>query len=314
VKVLSLNFTPITYDFERAAEARRRGRANTYSGFATERFGYTVRSDLLPGFDVGVDYSLFEGSLLSDTAQFKPYRESIRASLSLDKNSAILRAIGRLFGIDFARSAAPSDSAAGETVGGVSERIAGINRSIADQPVAGSVNRAALAIPSGRGFNTTLSFSSARQRPVQGAVTIDPFAECEPFRLTNPFAYEQCVLRKTISPGTGNPFAPTTSGGPIFRSPAQTNLQGTMSFNITPKWSAQWSTTYDFREKDFASQIVSLQRELHDWNAIFAFTQSPNGNFAFNFFIALRAQPDLKFNYDRRSLRRPPGTAGTEQQ
>ena len=31
------------------------------------------------------------------------------------------------------------------------------------------------------------------------------------------------------------------------------------------------------------SQIVSLQRDLHDWRAIFAFTQSPNGSFAFNF-------------------------------
>ena len=48
---------------------------------------------------------------------------------------------------------------------------------------------------------------------------------------------------------------------------------------------------------------MSLQRDLHDWRAVFAFTQAPNGNFAFNFFIALKAQPDLKFDYDRRSYR-----------
>ena len=72
---------------------------------------------------------------------------------------------------------------------------------------------------------------------------------------------------------------------------------------MTPKWSAHWSTTYDFVENQFASHIVSLQRDLHDWRAVFAFTQAPNGNFAFNFFIALKAQPDLKFDYDRRSYR-----------
>ena len=37
--------------------------------------------------------------------------------------------------------------------------------------------------------------------------------------------------------------------------------------------------------------------------AIFAFTRGPNGNFAFNFFIALNAQPDLKFNFDRQTYR-----------
>jgi len=49
---------------------------------------------------------------------------------------------------------------------------------------------------------------------------------------------------------------------------------------------------------------VTLQRELHDWRAVFSFTQAPSGAFAFTFFIALNAQPDLKFNYDRRSYGR----------
>jgi len=48
---------------------------------------------------------------------------------------------------------------------------------------------------------------------------------------------------------------------------------------------------------------VSLQREIHDWRAIFGFTQSPNGNFAFHFTIALKAEPDLKFDYNRSTVR-----------
>ena len=76
-----------------------------------------------------------------------------------------------------------------------------------------------------------------------------------------------------------------------------------MSFNITPKWAAQWTTQYDVEKSRFASQIIGLQREMHDWNAVFSFSQTPNGNFSFNFFIALKAQPELKFNYDRQTYK-----------
>jgi hypothetical protein len=76
-----------------------------------------------------------------------------------------------------------------------------------------------------------------------------------------------------------------------------------MNFELTQKWSAAWQTSYDFEQSQFASQVVSLQRDLHDWRAVFAFTHSPNGNFAFNFFIALKPQPELKFDYARASVR-----------
>jgi hypothetical protein len=76
-----------------------------------------------------------------------------------------------------------------------------------------------------------------------------------------------------------------------------------MNFHLTEKWSGSWGTNYDFEAKKFGAHQVTLQRELHDWRAIFAFTQAPNGNFAFNFFIALNAEPDLKFNYDRQTYR-----------
>jgi len=76
-----------------------------------------------------------------------------------------------------------------------------------------------------------------------------------------------------------------------------------MSFNITPTWSATWGTNYDFQAQAFASHTVGLQRDLHDWRSTFAFTKAPNGNFAFSFFVALKAQPDLKFDYDKQTYR-----------
>jgi len=48
---------------------------------------------------------------------------------------------------------------------------------------------------------------------------------------------------------------------------------------------------------------VTLIRDLHDWTANFGFTQSPNGNFAFTFFIALKADNDLKFQYNKNTVR-----------
>jgi hypothetical protein len=79
------------------------------------------------------------------------------------------------------------------------------------------------------------------------------------------------------------------------------NVQGRTSFNLTPMWSASWSTNYDFQRQEFGLQSVTLQRELHDWRAIFGFTQAPNGAFTFTFFVALKSEPDIKFDYHRSS-------------
>ena len=93
LKLLSLNFTPLAYDFERAKFTK-----SAIRGLTTQNFGYTVRSDLLPGIDVGVDYSLFEGSTLSDSAKFKPYRERITSSFSFSNTANPFAVFSRLFG------------------------------------------------------------------------------------------------------------------------------------------------------------------------------------------------------------------------
>src|SRR5207244_4444925 len=95
----------------------------------------------------------------------------------------------------------------------------------------------------------------------------------------------------------------TTEGAPLIQLPPQTNLSGNLNFELTQHWAAAWQTSYDFERHEFAAHVVSLQRDLHDWRAIFAFTKSPNGNFAFNFFIALKAEQDLKFDYSKASIR-----------
>jgi hypothetical protein len=297
VKLLSLTFTPLEYDLLRA-------RKDSGSGFITDHFGYTARSDLLPGLDFGVDYSLFRGDpRTSDTAQFKPFRTAVRGSISLNRQSGVVGAIARLFGYDLSAPPPPTAAAA--------SRDSADNRSVARQKIAGSVNTANRMREQfsgvGGGWQVDLTYSSQRFRHVDNAIVVDPQAQCAYLRTVDPFAYDQCIQKYTTTPGQQDPYAPTTGGGQIFQSPPTQNVQGSTRFSITPKWAMQWSTNYDFVRKEFGMHTVSLRRELHDWDAIFAFTQSPNGNFAFNFFIALRAQPDLKFNYDRRSYGRTPG-------
>jgi len=104
-------------------------------------------------------------------------------------------------------------------------------------------------------------------------------------------------------PSLEEPNQPLTSGGGGIQTPRQTSVSGNTSFALTQHWSASWNTSYDFEQSQFASHMVTLQRDLHDWRAIFAFTHSPNGNFAFNFFISLKPQPELKFDYSRATVR-----------
>lgn len=300
IKLLSLNFTSLAWDFERARVTRKTGLTNN-------AFGVTARSDLLPGFDIGVDWSLFQGDPISDTAVFKPYRTSIRGTLSLGPASPIVRGMARLLGIrvsDASSSGAPGTAPTPTTMIGASPGF------VAGQRIGGSISQIAgqMAVPSGRGWQWGLTYSAQRTRPPTGTgvVVVDPTADCLPFQY-DLIAFESCKQR--LAPTTGSEETGSGTGGATyFVTPAQANAQSNLSFHITEKWGAQWSTTYDITRKEFASQIFTLTRELHDWNATFAFMRAPNGNFTFNFHISLKAQPDIKFDWDTRDY--PRGYSG----
>ncbi|MDB4882404.1 MAG: hypothetical protein JWL95_1170 [Gemmatimonadetes bacterium] len=297
IKLLSVNFTGINYDFERA-----RATGSRIRGLTTQNFGYTVRSDLLPGVDLGVDYSLFEGSTLSDTARFSPYRERITGSVSFSNTNNPFAVFSRIFG----KAVPPSVPGTDRTRPPPDDRYA---RELASQPVAGRGSRIAGILPTrANGWEASFNFTSARQRPPGGnplnVVQFDPASRCIQFNTPAlRLAYDDCVARASTNPSPENPITSGLVGAPIFLTPPMTSLGSSTSFGLTEKWSASWQTNYDFERHSFASQIVSLQRDLHDWRAIFAFTQSPNGSFAFNFLISLKAEPELKFDYHKSTYR-----------
>ncbi|CAN5346146.1 hypothetical protein BH23GEM2_BH23GEM2_08000 [soil metagenome] len=290
LRLLSVNFTPLTYDFERK-------RATGKSGFTTQNFQYDIASDLLPGFGFRVGYSLFQGSPLSDTAIFKPYREDISASFSFNERSPVFTALGRIFGRAVPHATPQIESIEPSPDDALAQRIAGT-------PVAGSQRRdSEMALPTAGAWQATFAFSSQRQREPTGGTIIDfdPAENCRSF-FANPLIYQQCLLEQQTMPTSSVPFNPVI-GAPFIRMPPRETLQWHTNFHITPKWAAQWRTTYDFRAREFASHQVTLERQLHDWRTNFAFTKAPNGNFSFMFFISLIAQPDLKFNYDKQTYR-----------
>ncbi len=291
IKLLAIGMTPIAYDFERK-------RATGNSGFLNETMNFDFNSDLLPGFRMGVGYSLFQGAVTSDTSKFKPFRTSLEASFNINGNSGIFGAITRIFG-----RAVPMDPRMQRVEPSADDAL---NQRVASTPVAGVAARDRMfSMPQTESWQASFTFSSTRQRPPSGnaqVVEFDPAAICRPFLEANQlFNYELCVEQQERNPSSALPVDPITAGGPFIRQPSRENLNSQMSFHITPKWSASWGTNYDFREREFGSQVVTLQRELHDWRAIFAFSRTPTGNFSFNFFIALNAQPDIKFDYNRQT-------------
>ena len=119
----------------------------------------------------------------------------------------------------------------------------------------------------------------------------------------NRVAFDRCVADARANPTTEAPVTTPQAGGAVYRIPAATSIGTDIRFSLTPRWTGSWNTSYDVERGEFASHIVQLQRDLHDWRATFSFTQSPTGSFAFSFFIALKAEPDLKFDYNRATYR-----------
>ena len=288
IRLLLLNFSPLEYNFERA-------RQTGGTGFATTNFSYSAQSDLLPGFDLTVGYSLFEGDPASDTARFKPYRENVSARMSFGRDRNPFAVLTRIFG-----RAVPSISPTSDSLPLEDDSLP--SSPFPQPPIAGTADtRSPLGIGARAGWEASLQFTSSRPRPIEGAnvLILDPREQCASF--VDPI--DRLICEQSVVDALPEDQGAATAGGIVTRSPPQATLRGNIAFHPTERWGLQWSTGYDFRREEFSDHIVSLQRELHDWRATFAFTQAPNGNFAFSFFISLIAQPELKFNYDRRTYR-----------
>ena len=93
---------------------------------------------------------------------------------------------------------------------------------------------------------------------------------------------------------------PRESGGASQRE--NQNVTGNLSFQPTQNWTVRWNTGYNFTLSRFTDHILTLTRRLHDWDANFDFVKAQNGNFSFQFRVHLRANPDVKLDYEQQDL------------
>jgi Tat protein translocase TatC len=105
-RVMSINTSPISYDFE---QAKKPGR----SGWVTRSITNSLLSDLLPQFTLSLTHDLWAGDVGIDTARFDPFLSSVSASFAVSGNT--LRSIGSIFGLggkaapESARDEVPSE-------------------------------------------------------------------------------------------------------------------------------------------------------------------------------------------------------------
>src|SRR5215217_5274322 len=231
-RVLSINTSAISYDFE---QAKKPGR----TGWTTPSITNSLLSDLLPQFTLSFTHDLWRGPVGIDTSKFAPFLSNVSASFAISGNT--LRSIGSIFGL-------------GKGSSGRRENVP--SSYVVD---AGRRNRSFYnsgRVPfhgGGREFTANFNYTLSRTRPIPGQ--------------------------------------PST--------PGQQSLGFSTSFSPTPFWSLSWSSQYNITDTEFESQVVRLERQLHEWRAGFNFVRNANGNFAFYFSIYLTDLPDLKFDYNQ---------------
>jgi hypothetical protein len=78
-------------------------------------------------------------------------------------------------------------------------------------------------------------------------------------------------------------------------------VDGTLTFQPTPKWAVRWTTQYNFTSNEFGQQFITLDRDLHRWRASFQFSRAPNGNVIFSVGVHLTDAPELKGDYQQKT-------------
>jgi hypothetical protein len=213
-------------------------------------------------------------------------------SVSIGRDRNPFAFLARIFGKAVPSSEVPENPPAEDSLPGMRPPI---------QPSTLGAARDPRGIDTRQGWSAQLSYAYSRQRPPRGVdVTFfDPRARCRV--VVDPGLRAACEAQALLE--LPDDSLPSQQGIARVILPPQSSMRGSFSFNLTPKWAAQWSTSYDFETADFADHSVTLQRDLHDWRATFGFNRSPFGNFAFSFFISLKAEPQLKFDYNRSTYR-----------
>jgi hypothetical protein len=247
IKLLSIQTSAISYDFEQAKEPGR-------NGWQTASLRNQFTSDLLRGFSLSIAHDLWDGPVGYDSTSFDPFLRSVSARFTL--TGATFRSILAL-------------------VTGAEATVEPEDEPVTDPQDQLHPRGSAMGAP--RTLDPTID--QLRGGPLSGGA----------FRTS--VTYDEQRTRTRVVDGDR------------IVTPSLRNLGLQIGFSPTQNWSVSWNTQYNITQKEFGQHVVRLDRTLHRWRATFSFVKAPNGNFAFNFYISLRDQPEMKFQYDQRTVR-----------
>ncbi len=270
VMLLALRTTAVQYDFVEAEEE-----GDALLGFQTTRISNQISSDFLRGLSISMSHDLFDDSTikLADGGtrrerRFDLHLADLNFGFSLDNRSALFRGFG-LFG-----------GAEEDTTAAVRTEDEELEDEEPEDPFSEptSVTDESTVIPGGdsRGVRAARSERPSRRAQPVGAWSAN-------------FSYSLARPRDSSRE-------------------ASSMLGATLSLRPTSLWSASWRTSYDLEQGSFNDHMIRLTRDIHDWEAHFDFSQTATGNWSFRFEVSLKANRDIKFDYDQRSIVTPPRT------
>jgi hypothetical protein len=271
ITLLSITTDAVVYDFVAAREDGR--------GMQTTEIGNALQSDLLRGLQVSFAHDLFapvasdEGVLLPGERTFSPHLTRVSAGFSLNNESWLFRALG----LGGRGRDEPREGAGGrpQPMAGDPDAGPAVDLTEPEQGMIGTRRRTGL--------------SAAPVRPI-GAWSAN-------------FNYTMLRPRNTgVEPAFGG------FGG--FGGESQM-LMANVAFQPTALWSLTWNTGYSFTTSEFTDHVLTMSRRMHDWDANFDFIRAQNGNFSFMFRVNLRANPDIKLDYEQRARRGASDPFGT---
>ena len=249
----------------------------TFRGVQTQQISNSVNSDLLRGLQLTVTHELFKEA---DTTQirsgreFDPHLSRVSASFSLGSNSWLFRMLGLVRETEATPQTGSVETPIPEQ--GQGGPAPGPQHGIIGNRARDDQNRANQQNqPRGNVGSWNANFNLTLDRP---RIRADEETE------TGSFAAQGSQMMTT-----------------------------NFTFQPTQFWNVNWSTGYSFTEKEFTDHILTFTRQLHDWDANFDFMKAQNGNFSFQFRVALRANPDIKFDYNQRSNVGQPRRTSTPQ-
>jgi hypothetical protein len=148
LRLLSINTTPISYDFEQAKQPGR-------TGWATPSITNSLLSDLLPQFTLSLTHDLWAGEVGVDTSRFDPFLSSVSASFAISGNT--LRSIGSIFGL-------------GGKAGPQRDRDQVPSTEADDQRRRNFYNNGQVPFSGGRSFSANFDYTVSRSRPIPNEV------------------------------------------------------------------------------------------------------------------------------------------------